>query len=70
MPRSAGTIEERGWDLASKRPVYLAQVPSAGTGLALTPDTLWVASTEGDVVYRFRLPKAASGASCFVRRRT
>jgi hypothetical protein len=46
----------QGWDLESTRAAYVAEVPSAGSGLALTSDTLWVASNEGDVVYRFRLP--------------
>ena len=46
----------QGWDLASTRSVYHAEVPSASSGLAITSDTLWVASVEGDAVYRFRLP--------------
>lgn len=46
----------QGWDLASMRSVYLAEVQTAGSGLAVTSDTLWVASIEGDAVDRFRLP--------------
>ena len=46
----------QGWDLRSNRPVYVAEVATAGSGLAVTSDTLWVASSEGDAVYRFRLP--------------
>lgn len=52
----SGPAVIQGWDLGSKRAAYLAEVPSAGSGLALTSDTIWVASIEGDAVYRFRLP--------------
>jgi hypothetical protein len=52
----SGPAIVQGWDLAAKRPGFLAEVPSAGSGLALTSDTIWVASVEADVVYRFRLP--------------
>jgi hypothetical protein len=52
----SGPAVVQGWELASKRQAYVAAIPSAGSGLALTSDTLWVASNEGDAVYRFRLP--------------
>lgn len=49
-----GTIE--GWDIASARAVFLAEVPSNASHLTLTSDTIWADSDEADVVYRFRLP--------------
>jgi hypothetical protein len=52
----SGPAIVQGWDLGSKRQAYVAAISSAGSGLAVTSDTLWVASNEGDSVYRFRLP--------------
>lgn len=46
----------QGWTLASGRLAYLAEVASRANGLALTSDTIWIATNEGDVIYRFRLP--------------
>jgi hypothetical protein len=46
----------QGWVLASGRLAYVAEVPSSANGLALTSDTIWIATNEGDVIYRFRLP--------------
>ena len=52
----SGPAVLQGWDLVSKRQAYVAAVASAGSGLALTSDSVWVASIEGDAVFRFRLP--------------
>ena len=53
---SSGPSVLEGWDLSTRRPVFLAEVPEGGTSLALTSDTIWVGSAEGGLVYRFRLP--------------
>ena len=46
----------QGWDLGTRRPAYIGEVTYGGSALAVTLDTLWVASDEADVVSRFRLP--------------
>lgn len=45
-----------GWDLGTLQPIFLAELPEGGSSLALTSDTIWVGSVEGEIVYRFRLP--------------
>ena len=52
----SGRTTVQGWDLGTRRPAYVGEVTYGGSALAVTLDTLWVASDEADVVSRFRLP--------------